>query len=96
MPEDHLRADVYKNMVNLGVMQNFSMLLNRINTSTKIGGQDCPFDLIIEVLGILTDFSYFIAPGMDKEDNNSSIWSFIDSNIITRVVNLINSTLTHL
>ena len=72
------------------------MILNRINNTTKIGGNDCPFDLVIEVLGALTDFTHFIGPEMGKEENKKCVWSFIDTNIITRLINLITTALTHL
>jgi hypothetical protein len=49
-------------MVGNGVMQNFSILLNRFESFTAIGENDCPMEIVLEVLSFLTDFSHFIEP----------------------------------
>ena len=82
-------------MVGSGVMQNFSILLNRFDRFTTIGEKDCPLEIILEVLDFLTDFSHFIDPKAKKENQNA-INTFIESNIIMRLIKLMQSTLSHL
>ena len=73
-------------MVDSGAMQNFGMILNKFSAGQE-NQQDCPNSLITIVLNLLIEFSHFIDP--ESEGNDWSISCFVETNLITRLVILL-------
>ena len=85
--QENFHAEIYADLVEQGTMQNFSLLLNRFSKNN--------LDLIKALLNVLLDFSAFIDPlATDnplKPDNFIAIESFVQGNIIGRILKVIES-----